>query len=607
MDLIPDPEKLVRRRKNRPPVEAREEVALPPDMVPDLDDLRSSGSSRSSRLTVREREEFQSLLHEIHGRSQEALKIFRPMPEQERFFQSDAPERLVLGGNRGGKTVTSMVEVARAFTGQDPYDKYPKENGVFILVAKDQKKNARVFYRTLFKPGAFRIVRDPETKLWRPYLPEDDWKLESEVRPAPPLIPSRFLKGPISFGNVRDEEPKVARGKNGWELWFYSSRGEMPQGVAVDGVCFDEELEREAWYGEMMVRLVDKRQFDRATGRTRGGKFIWSATPQSGTPLLYDLYSRAVDEEAAREEQLMRGGVPVPPSIEAFNLSIGENPFLAEQSKDVLKNQYEDRQEEYDVRILGKFALFGSRIYPEFEPRGIHGCEAFQIPDDWSRYLFVDPGRQVCAALFVAVPPPAHPWRGRKVIYDEIYLRFCNAAMFAEALVKKAGLDRIERGFIDHRAGRMTEVGSGFTIEYQYMQAMKSRGFSFQSGGVGFTWAADDVKSGISAVQGMMHIVEGRSELVVFYEKCPKLLWEMERYSYKRQPNGIVVSDEPIKRHDHACDCLRYLAMSNIKYVRPRKREKVENYALKALERKRERQKHAKISDGTWNSAIKLW
>lgn len=600
MDLIPDPEKYRGKYQGRNIGSIREEYVPPPD-IPEV------GKTIESRWSTREREDLQAVLAEIHSRSEESLKIFQPMPEQDRFFKSEAPERLALGGNRGGKTLTTMVEVARAVTGQDPYDKYPKENGIFILVSKDLKKSARVFYRALFKPGAFKIIKDARSKKWRTYNPNVDWERDSEAKPAPPLIPQRFLKGPISFGSVKDEEPKTARLKNGWQIWFYSSRSELPQGVAVDGACFDEELERDGWYSEMMARLVDRRSFDRKTGKMRGGKFIWSATPQSGTPILYDLYSRAIEEEATREEVTNRGEVPKPATIETFHFDLISNPFIAEYSKDILKGQYESNRDEYEIRIHGRFALFGSKIYPEFDPRGVHGCEAFAIPDDWCRYIFVDPGRQVCAVLFVAIPPPVHPWRGRKVIYDELYIRQCNALMFADALVAKVGDNRIHKGFIDHRAGRMTDVGYGQTIEYQYTEALRNKKFTFEVGGSTFSWSSDDVKSGIAAVHNMLHLVDGQSEIVVFHDKLPNLLWEMPRYSYRKMPNGLVATDEPIKKNDHQCDNMRYMASADIVYVKPRKKERKEGYAHRALSAKRERIKHAKRADGISDGSVKVW
>lgn len=49
-------------------------------------------------------------------RKQEALWLFEPTPTQEAFLASNADERLAIGGNLGGMTTTTMVEIARAVT-----------------------------------------------------------------------------------------------------------------------------------------------------------------------------------------------------------------------------------------------------------------------------------------------------------------------------------------------------------------------------------------------------------------------------------------------------------------------------------------------------------
>ena len=108
------------------------EFAPPPPVAPPPEPEPSS-----SDLSPMQIDDLREMLAEHARRAREALRIFVPTPEQERFFACEADERLAIGGNRGGKTTTVMVEIARAVCGCDPYDKYPKENGVFILVAKD--------------------------------------------------------------------------------------------------------------------------------------------------------------------------------------------------------------------------------------------------------------------------------------------------------------------------------------------------------------------------------------------------------------------------------------------------------------------------------------
>jgi hypothetical protein len=63
-------------------------------------------------------------------------------------------ERLFLGGNRSGKTLTAAVEVARIMTGQDPFGKQPKKDGIAILVGKDLNHCGKVMAKKLFRPDA---------------------------------------------------------------------------------------------------------------------------------------------------------------------------------------------------------------------------------------------------------------------------------------------------------------------------------------------------------------------------------------------------------------------------------------------------------------------
>jgi len=545
-----------------------------------------------TRLTSRESSEFRAVLAEIASRRSEALRLFKPMPEQERFFASDAGERIALGGNRGGKTTVGVVELARALTGQDPHDKYPKRDGKCILVGKDLTHCSKVFYTKLFKPGAFKVIRDAETGEWRSYNPNDpgDKARSGEARKSPPLIPRRFYDfNKIAWENKKDEIPKTIPLKNGWTIHFFSSLGAPPQGWNVHVVAFDEEIEHPLWYPEMSARLLDDRVEDPVTGKVRGGKFLWMATPQSGTQQLYDLKVRGDECQ----------GDPKPP-IEVFEFGMLGNKWLSDTAKEEFISKFEGNPDEIAVRVHGKFALLGTRIYSEFMPKGVHGVKSFPVPEDWTVYCAIDPGRQVCAILFVAIPPTDRDcwidigegepvnFRGRKVLFDELYIKRCNAKIFGETFAKKCAGRPIEFGIIDHRAGRITEIGSGKTHEEQYSAALKAAGFKFEKGNHSFVWSSDDVGAGILAVRSAMHVIDGTSELVVMPEKLPNLLWEMERYSYRKLPNGVV-TDEPIKLRDHLCDCLRYLFMAKLKYVKPRARKKAKGYTTLAIEAKKQR------------------
>lgn len=541
---------------------AREEALRPPvdhdfEHIPNDDDPLDPG------LTTRERNEFRSTLAEIARRAREALRLFRAMPSQEAFFASHASERIARGGNRAGKTLIAAVEFARAVTGQDPHGKYPKKNGIAVCVGLNYSHTAKVMYKKLFKPGAFKIIKDAETGDWRAWNPSDpdDMARESEAKPAPPLIPKRFYnEKDIAWENKREESPSSIKLKNGWEIWFYSSLGPPPNGIAVHIVWFDEEIEHPKWYPEMAARLLDHIAIDKFTGLPIGGKFVWSATPQAATQVLYDLCKKA---QATRNE-------PRPTTAE-FYYNLLANEYMSQRAKDEFVEKIGGNEDELRVRVYGDFAITGVRIYSEFQPKGVHRIESFPIPDDWPIYLAIDPGRQVAAILFLAVPPPIHPvFGGCRIFFDELYIKRANAAIVAQALQEKMNGRPIMDWVVDNHAMRQTEIGSGQTIGQQYKKAFKKKGLASQLRGTSFAIGADDVTAGIEAARTGLHPVDGRIENLFMMDKLPNFQWEIERYSYKRTPKGVV-TDQPLQVDNHLMDCFRYHAQRRWKYVKPEK------------------------------------
>jgi hypothetical protein len=521
------------------------------------------------------------------------------MEEQQRFFVCESPERIVRGGNRGGKTLAVAVEIARALTGQDPHRKYSDPPVVVVVVGFDLRHCAKVLFKKLFKPGAFLMIRDLATGKWRAYRPNDpsDAARVYETKPARPLIPRRFYDyKAIAWEEKKGEVAKCVTLKNGSELHFFSSKSNPPQGWAIHLVAFDEEIEQPIWYPEMAARLLDNRIVNPKTGKVLNGRFIWSATPQAGTQVLYDLCARA--KEQAEEAGVAPTTTPV---TSEFVLGMLDNSFMSEGAKQELIAKIGNNEDEYRVRVLGDFALLGSRVYGDFAPHGVHGMEAFPIPDDWTRYAFIDPGRQVCAVLFVAIPPTHSEYAGRKFIYDELYIKRCSAKIFAERMRDRLVAQTIEAWWIDHHAGRMTEIASGLTPEEQYSAALKSVGVRCQRTGFNFLWASDDVAGGIEAVRAGLHIQDGHGTWVVLKGKCPNFIWEASIYSYKRTPAGVA-TDDPVKLHNHLMDCWRYAALADLRWRKPKPKglRKGPNDDILAAKRAKHRKEHG------WGDCIKL-
>ncbi len=503
------------------------------------------------------------------SRQFEALALYEPLPVQDAFHRSRARQRLLRGSNRSGKTLSAAVELARAVGGKDPYQKYPLTDGRAYVVGLDLMHVSQVFYRKLFRPGAFKMIRDLGTGRWRAYRPwqPDDLARKPEATLAPPLIPPRLVQS-VAWEEKSKGIPRMVRLKTGWEITFFSSQAKPPQGMDLDLVWFDEELEDEEWYPEMTARLLDRR-----------GCFFWSATPQAGNEQLLQLSERA-DRDALRP--------PFERLVEEFVVLLDDNPHIEDSEKKAIASLYEDEQA--DVRVGGEFAAKRWRVFPEFSP-AVHVKKLDDVPLTWTRYVAVDPGRQVCAVLFGAVPPPGEqPFD--LVLYDELYIRDCSAAIFAERMAEKAQGQEFELFVIDWQMGRQTQLGSGETVEFAYSQALKALRVRSRRSGYGFAWADSNVLGGIEAVRGWLRVNPQTDcpRLVVREGTCPNLREEIKRYRYKRE--GRTVTDRPETRGAvHQMANLRYLIGCDPRFVRP-SAKKYETGALKAF-RDKERRKRA--------------
>lgn len=501
---------------------------------------------------------------ELARRFTEALELYRPLPFQEAFHRSESPERIVWGSNRSGKTLSTCVEVARACTGQDPYDKYPKTDGRCVIVCKNGDTVGQVIFKKLFKPNSFRIIRDLETGLWRTYEPSDpaEAKRKRETKPAPPLIPSRMIQS-ISYDNKAEGIPSQVRLTNGWEINFYSSMGSPTPGTDLDLVMFDEEIEGGSWYEEMAARLID-----------RGGRFIWGATPQEGTPELFTLHERAVEHKKCD----LPGQIH---NVEEFFCLMADNPYMTEEQKKLFEAKMTDAQKHY--RIHGQFVVTTYRVYEEFTPE-THCVDPFDIPPDWTHYMFVDPGRQVCAAILVVVAPPDHPkWGGRVIFYDELYIRKCTAYSFGEIAAPKIRGRNFQAFVIDRRGGRITDIGGGKEVQLQYQSELEARGIKSNQTGSGFLQAFDNLDAGIEHAKGWLQMGGGKPILAVF--TTLKYFLHEIKYYHNRKKKGELV-DTPEQRNNHTQDCFRYAASHGCPYVQPKGFQREGSYAWKAVQAK---------------------
>jgi hypothetical protein len=472
------------------------------------------------------------------------------MPHQEEFHKSMVSERIVLGGNRGGKSLAVAVEAARAVTGSDPYNKYPQEGGNLAIVGRNWPHIGLVIYPILFKAGAFRIIRDEQTGEWRSVQPGDD---KEKSKPAPPLIPPRLIKD-MSWVLKNAGYLNKVELTNGWTIWCFSSEGEPPQGYQADLIWLDEDLNNERWVGECQARLADRK-----------GRFVWSAMPHSKNDALLGLCERA-EKEADKPDAIIR----------KFTFRFLDNEFIdSDEKRKNIERWSALGVDEVRMRAEGEFTTESTLMYPTFNS-AVHILQreelpAGVIPPDWTRYVAIDPGHAVMACIFGAVPPDEK----FLLIYDELYIRQCNALIFGEQFAAKADGQFFRNFIMDMHGGMLRDLGSGRLPHELYTEELKKRNIRSQISGFQFMPGSDDIPARTALVRQMLHIRgDGTVRLKVLEGSCPNLLREIKRYRKKTTTvNGqVFVTDEPQSRGDvHAVQSLEYLCAYEPKYHAPPK------------------------------------
>lgn len=510
---------------------------------------------------------------ELKSRKIEALRLYEPMPTQQEFHACTASERIVLGGNRSGKSLSTFIEDARAATGQDPFNKYPKEGGNLVIVGRNWPHIGLVVYPMLFKAGAFKMIRDEATREWRSYRPSTDAHRASEARPAPPLIPPRMVKE-MSWVLKNAGYLNKAELTNGWTIHCFSAEGEPPQGFTADLVHLDEDIPNPAYVGEMQARLADRK-----------GRLTWSAMPHSRNDALLGLCERA-EREAEQ-------GV-TPPNIRKFVLRFLDNAHIDEEEKKKNIARWSALGvDELRMRAEGEFTQDSILMYPTWNP-SVHVVPRSQmpggVPPDWTRYAAIDPGHTVMAVVFGAVPPNEK----FLLIYDELYIRNCNALIFGEEFAKKASGQHFFAFIMDMHGGTLRDLGSGRLPCDLYSEQLRERKIRAQMSGHQFVPGSDDIAARTSLVRQMLHIRgDGSTQLKFLEGGTPELFRELKRYKKKviQTASGAFVTDTPNTRGEvHACQALEYLCAYEPSYHQPPNRPGPEPWYVKWLAEKKKRQ-----------------
>lgn len=509
------------------------------------------------RITEWRSHRINAILAEMCRRRYEAINLYQPLPHLEEYHRSRAHERILRSGVRAGKTLCAAAEFARGVLEKDPHGKYPVgRGGTAVIVGYDQDHVGKVIYPMLFEPGAFQVIRDEHTRRWRCFNPELSWdrKHAIEANPAPPLIPRRFIKS-WSWETKSEHVFSVCRLHNGWEIWAYSSRAKPPQGFRADIYWFDEDLDDPSWIDEAIARIAD--------GKNGGGRLTWSARPHSKNVALLRMSQRAAQQKRERPDD--------PDIVEwQFNRKLNAHVDKAanERLSRSLRFQGEDTQKMMD---LGEYTIDEWKVFPELS-RSVHEVpltapelKTGSLPRSWTRFAVIDPGVQVCAVLFAAVPPP--DFGDFVYLEDELYIQNATDALLAKGMKTKIAGRRYYAWIID-KHGSHSKWVTGRTIAQQYEDAFEEHGIKSDRTGYGFFPGCSERTRRVARVHRWLQVREDGTTKLRFVEgKLPNFWEEAETYHRTRQRDPLdsrrwVTTDDPDDRGPvHTQVCLQYLVM----------------------------------------------
>jgi hypothetical protein len=353
----------------------------------------------------------------------------------------------------------------------------------------------------------------------------------------------------------------------GWEIWAFSSESDprTAQGFRAKRIHVDEDLSDERWIGELTSRKAQDK-----------GVLHWTAVPHSKNESMLRLVELAEKERDKPE-----------PICVTFRLPFLANKHIEEKAKQIALAEWANEGEDVlRMRSEGEFTYDTVLMYPTFNV-GLHGYKRSELPNrevpkNWTRFVAIDPGSQVMAAVFAAIPPEDD----MVLVYDELYVQQCDAVKFAEAMKAKTKGYSFNAFIMDFHGAKLRDIGGGKPPLEQYREQFQKLGVQCETSGHGFVPGSDDKDARSGLVRLALRIQDGRTTprlriLLNDIERddgslesppaTPNLVRTLKRYRKKQDAKGRVL-DEPETRGDvHLPQCLEYLmAYPGLNYVPPK-------------------------------------
>lgn len=233
------------------------------------------------------------------------LDGYKPLPHQIAYHQDRTKGRIAFGGNRSGKSYSSVCEMVWWATGTHPYRATPRPPLALRHVAVDKPQ------------GIDKVLKELYRK----------------------LVPKRYLRGG-SFDKAWETQPPMLHFSNNSFIEFLSYEQDLDKhaGTSRHAIAFDEEPD-EAIFNENMARLID----------TDGDWWI-AMTPLEGLSWMYTRFQLPFEEGELGE------------NVNIHKFKSRDNYYLKAGAIDRLLEGLS--AEERQARLVGDFMALSGLIFP---------------------------------------------------------------------------------------------------------------------------------------------------------------------------------------------------------------------------------------------------
>jgi len=295
------------------------------------------------------------------------------------------------------------------------------------------------------------------------------------------------------------------------------------RGVKLNGAILDEYADMKENVYQEIIRpaLTDLRGW------------CWFVGTPKGFNHFHDVYKFALE--------------PSNEDWSAFKCTTYDNPYIPKEDIDLAG--IELNEDFFSQEYMADFKKFTGLVYKDFD-RTTHIVDNIDV-SLFTKYRSIDFGTTnpfVC--LWIAVDGDDN-W----FIYDEHYQPGWSLKQHAEVITSKSMGEEYMATYRDPSAKLLDIELPEFQI---YPQAANN------------AVNPKDVEIGISKIQSQLKINPSTTQPKLFvFRHCENTIREFETYSW--QPNKVDTNNlnVPIKKDDHAMDCVRYFSNTYIRNVVP--------------------------------------